>query len=343
MGALALAVLLSVPAFSQQASSAAPAVTLAAVGDIRLSGPVGDIIKKSGIKAPAAEVKHLLAGDIVFGNLETAMTDRGDKTVKKFNFRSPRKNLAMLKDAGFTILNIANNHVWDYGQEGFEDTLAALRKYEFPYIGGGKDLEEAEATQVVEINGLKIGFLGFTSTFPQEGWAKKNKPGVNYAKFEKVADVVAAGKKECDVLVVSFHGGTEIAEYPNDIQKSFAHAAVSAGADLVLGHHPHVLQPVEVYQGRPILYSLGNFFFVSPSTATKATAIAKVQLTNAGVSLIEFVPVDTNAGTPVPAGPERAHEVFEKLDRLGALTQNPRRFRVSGLTPGIDDRGKPFQ
>src|SRR5205823_5472862 len=120
---------------------------------------------------------------------------------------------------------------------------------------------------------------------------------------------------------------TEIAEYPNDIQKSFAHAAVSAGADLVLGHHPHVLQPVEIYQDKPILYSLGNFFFVSPSTATKATVIAKIELGEKGVSRIEFQPIDTNAGTPI-AAPSKAQEVFEKLDRLGALTQYPQRLQV---------------
>ena len=331
MGALAFLAPLCLAAFGQQASTAAPRVTLSAVGDIRLNGPVGDIIRRSGMKAPSIGVKDLLEADIVFGNLETSVTDRGEKTPKTWNFRAPSKNLKALQEAGFTLLNIANNHVWDYGEQGFTDTLAALKKYDFPYIGGGKNLEDVDTPRVIEAGGLRVGFLGFTSTFPKEAWAKKKKPGVNYSDFERFPGAIAAAKRRCDVLVVSFHGGTEIAEYPNQIQKDFAHLAVSAGADLVLGHHPHVLQPVEVYKDKPILYSLGNFFFVSPSTATRTTVIVKAELTPQGVTRLDFVPVDTNWGSPKAADPDGAKTAFAALDRLGALTEHPERFRMVGL------------
>jgi poly-gamma-glutamate synthesis protein (capsule biosynthesis protein) len=331
MGVLALLAVFAVGAVSAQeisSSTARPEVTLSAVGDIRLNGPVGDIIRAHGAQAPVAAIKDLLSADIVFGNLETSVTKRGTKTPKTWNFRSPPQNLKALDEGGFTMVNLANNHVWDYGEVGFRDTLSAVKKAGFLYIGGGKNLAEVSKPNIVEINGIKVGFLGFTSTFPMEAWARKNKPGVNYSDFDKFPAVIAAAKRECDVLVVSFHGGTELAEEPNQIQKDFMHLAVTAGADLILGHHPHVLQAVEVYKDKPILYSLGNFLFVSPAPATRPTVIAKITLNAQGVSRIDFVPVDTNWGTPKPVSGEEAKAVFQALDRQGALTQFPQRFKV---------------
>jgi len=333
MGALALlAAFWLAPTCAQDASTAAAQVTIAAVGDIRLNGPVGDIIRSSGMKAPSAGVRNLLKADIVFGNLETSVTSRGTKTAKTWNFRSPPANLKALKEAGFTILNLANNHVWDYGKEGFVDTLAAVKKHGFLYIGGGKDQAEAEKLRVIKAGGLRIGFIGYTSTFPEEGWAKKGKPGVNYADFDRLPAVISAAKRNCDILVASFHGGTELSEQANQIQEDFAHLAITAGADLVLGHHPHVLQPVEIYKDKPIIYSLGNFFFVSPAPETQITVIARIAINEHGVSGIEFIPVDTNGGRPKAADHEGAKAAFEALNRLGALTQYPDRFKVDGLS-----------
>jgi gamma-polyglutamate biosynthesis protein CapA len=142
---------------------------------------------------------------------------------------------------------------------------------------------------------------------------------VAYSDFKRIPGIVGAAKKKCDVLIVLFHGGTELAEDPNDIQKSVAHAAVDAGADLFLGHHPHVVQPVEVYKGKAIVYSLGNFLFVSPTPTTRPTVIARVAVTKEGVRRLEFVPYDTNWGQPIPAS---AGTVRPALDKLGALSQN---------------------
>lgn len=324
---LFLAAASAAPSVSTTAVTAS--VTLAAVGDIRLDGPVGRLIERYGPKSPVAGVAEALDADIVFGNLECAVTKRGEKRAKTWNFRAPPKNLAALDKAGFDILNLANNHSMDYGTEGFLDTLAAVKKNGFLYIGGGKNLAEAEKLRIVEEGGLKIGFLGFTSTFPKEAWARKNRPGVNYSDFDRFPAVIRAAREKCDVLVVSFHGGTELAEEPNDIQKAFGRMAVEAGADLVLGHHPHVLQAVEVYKGKPILYSLGNFLFVSPDPSTRFTVIAKATLTREGVSRIDFVPVDTNWGSLKVAGEEGKKAAYEALNRLGALAQYPERFGLS--------------
>lgn len=311
-----------------------PEVVLAAVGDIRLDGPVAEAARKAGPAGPAAAVKDLLDADIVFGNLEEPLTSRGTKTTKTWNFRAKPAQLKILKDAGFTVLNIANNHVWDYGREGFEDTLKALEKGGWDFVGGGRDRAAAEQVRTFETDdGLIVGIVGLTSTHPEAGWAGKAKPGVAYSDFDRMKDIVGRAKKECDVLVVSFHGGTELAEDPNEIQKAVAHAAVDAGADLFIGHHPHVLQPVELYKGKPVLYSIGNFLFVSPTPTTHASVVARIRLGRDGVRAVDLHPIDTNYGRPKPASPELAAAAKASLDRLGALTARPDLLRFTEDPP----------
>lgn len=308
--------------FAACAAAAEPVVTLSAVGDIRLDGPIA-AVAMDGASSPTKSVKTLLDAQIVFGNLEEPLTKRGTKTTKTWNYRSDPKLLEIVKTAGFNLLNIANNHVWDYGRQGFLDTIKALTDGGWSFIGGGKDRASAEKVHLVEFEGLTVGFLGMTSTHPEQGWAKANKPGVFYSDFGRLNDVVRKARNECDVLVVSFHGGTELAEYPNDIQKAVAHAVIDAGADLFLGHHPHVIQPVEVYKDKPVLYSLGNFLFVSPTPTTRPSVIVRATLAKDGVRRLEFIPIDTNWGRPKPASAEVASAVRQALDRLGALEARP--------------------
>lgn len=319
MAALALLLALAVSAAEPD-----PTVTLSAVGDIRLDGPIAAIAKSDGPDAPTAKVKALLAADIVFGNLETPVTTRGTKTPKTWNFRARPELLPILRAAGFTVLNIANNHVWDYGREGFEDTLKHLSKGPWAFIGGGDNRDEAEEVRVIEKNGLKIGFVGLTSTHPEEAWARDSKPGIAYSNFGRLPGIVARAKKQCDVLVVSFHGGTELAEDANEIQKAVAHAVIDAGADLFLGHHPHVLQAVELRGGKPILYSLGNFLFVSPTPTTRPTVVARFVLGREGVRRLELIPVDGNYGRLRPADAEVTEAARAALDRLGAFAADSR-------------------
>jgi len=322
-----------VPAASAVAASTSAVeetvVTMTAVGDVRLDGPVAAIAKKDGDAAPSRAVKSLLAADIEFANLETPVTARGAKTPKTWNFRAKPAHLKIAKAAGFTVLNIANNHVWDYGRDGFLDTLAALEKGEWTYVGGGRDRAAAEKVRLFEFEGLTVGIVGLTSTHPEAAWAGRDKPGVAYSDFARMKEIVGRAKKECDVLVVSFHGGTELADDPNEIQKAVAHAAIEGGADLFLGHHPHVLQPIELYKGKPILYSLGNFLFVSPTPATRATVIARFRLAKDGVRAIELTPLDTNYGRPKPASPALAAAAKAALNRLGALDARPDLIRVT--------------
>jgi poly-gamma-glutamate capsule biosynthesis protein CapA/YwtB (metallophosphatase superfamily) len=314
-------------------------VTLSAVGDIRLSGPIADIAREGGPGAPSKAVKDLLAADIEFANLETPITERGDKTPKKWNFRSKARDLRIVRAAGITVVNIANNHVWDYGRDGFMDTLRSLEKDGWTYVGGGRDRAAAEEVRLFEFEGLTVGIVGLTSTHPEAGWAGEAKPGVAYSDFDRMAGIVGRAKARCDVLVVSFHGGTELADDANEIQKAVAHAAIDAGADLFLGHHPHVLQPVELYKGKPILYSLGNFLFVSPTPTTRPEVIVRARLAKDGVRRLDLIPLDGNWGRPKPASPEIAAAARAALDRLGALEARPDLIRF-GPVDGTAEAAK---
>ncbi|MDD5629335.1 MAG: CapA family protein [Elusimicrobia bacterium] len=328
---------LACPAAAQVAPSTAPVevlpstATLAAVGDIRLDGPVGRIIAREGAAAPTAAVRDLLQADIVLGNLECPMTQRGTRARgKTWTFRAPASRLAALKAAGFNLIHIANNHVMDYGPGGLRDTLAALKAEGLPSVGAGRDRDEAEKPYFAAAGGLRVGVMGFTSTFPESAWAGPRRPGVAFSGSDRAGRLIREARSACDVLVVVFHGGTERADEPNEVQKAFAHWAIDSGADAFIGHHPHVVQPVELYRGRPVLYSLGNFLFVSPTPSTRLSVVARLKLSAAGVAGIDFLPLDTNWGRPLPATAAQSAELGRVLDRYGALSSQPQRYRLVG-------------
>lgn len=306
-----------------------PTLLLSAVGDIRLDGPVGAAFRTRGAEAPTRAVRSALAADVALGNLECSITRRGTAADKKWTFRAPPENAAVLKAAGFTVLTLANNHVMDYGPDGLEDTLAAVDRLGILRVGAGLDAAAARRPVVVEKNGVRVGILGLTSTIPDYMWAGKAKPGTAYSDIARLPAWIAELRKSCHAVVVAFHGGTELAEEPNEVQRAFGRAAVDAGADAVIGHHPHVVQALEVYKGKPILHSVGNFLFVSPTPSTRWAVIARLRISASGVESIDFVPVDTHQGGIVlPAPPEGVEAVRALLDREGALTADPGRFRV---------------
>ncbi len=267
-------------------------ISIAAVGDIMLGSHVIHYLKKYGANYPFDSTSIILkAADLAIGNLEAPFATKGVKFEKKFNFKVPPKYATGLVDAGFNVLNLANNHTMDYGVEALISTLHTLDSLNLPYSGAGMNKEQALKPAILEHNGIKVAFIGCSLTFPAEFWAAKNSPGTYSPQETELVTMIKHCEEVADYTVVSFHWGGEGRITPKQYQKEFAHLSVDAGADLIIGHHPHVLQGVELYRNRLIVYSLGNFAFGSYTRRSKDSAILKVYLTRNGLLYARLIPI----------------------------------------------------
>lgn len=289
--ALLLAACVSTPPASD---SEHPAVGIALVGDIMLGGTASEFVERYGYDYPFEYVAAELArGDVIFGNLEGPLTVRGEAVDKQFAFRTPPDKVApALARAGFDVLSLANNHSLDYGPRGLFDTLAALEDAGLKAAGAGADSAAARAPVVVSANGLDVGFLAYSNTFPASFWATAERPGTAFGYAQHIHADVTQLRERVDVVVVSFHWGQEANTALREYQPRLARVAIDAGADIVAGHHPHILQGVEYYEGGVIFYSLGNFTFGSYSERARSSVIAHVLAGPGGVREVELVPIN---------------------------------------------------
>ena len=241
-----------------------PPITLVAVGDVMLSRYVARVAREQNDPGyPLAQVKWLLqSSDITLGNLENPLTPGREIKVPEMVLRADPEMAPALKDAGFTVLSLANNHMGDFGHQGVLDTLHHLTAAGITPVGAGENEASAYAPGFVTVQGTTFAFLGFCSeVFLPPGHGAADHPGVALIQREKMAAAIADAAEKADFVVVALHAGTEYAPAPDDTQVKAARQAVDAGADLVIGSHPHVIQPHEVYRGKLIYYSLGNFVF----------------------------------------------------------------------------------
>ncbi len=282
-------------------------ITLAAVGDVMMARSVGGLIESDGPSVVFAGVREKLrSADITVANLETAIGDTGAPQAKSYRFRSPPAAAEALRDGGIDVVSLANNHSLDYGAEALLQTLALLREREIAAVGAGEDAAAAQRPQSVTAGGLRLAFLGFVET-PGEGpgyqrstWeAAEGRPGVAWASTEAIAAAVKAAAVDADVVIVLLHNGVEGSAVPSQSQRTYAQAAIDAGAALVLGSHPHVLQPVERYGNGVIVFSLGNFAFDGFDGASNTSAIFEAVLTADGVESWSLAPVTIVNGLPV--------------------------------------------
>ena len=315
-------------------ASPRPEVTLVAAGDVMLGRTIGEGIARHGPEWPLAPVAGVLrSADIAFVNLESPLTARGVPADKDFVFRGPPAGALGLARAGVDIVSLANNHVLDYGLEGLTDTMQALSEAGVSYAGAGADEAAARSAAIIERNGLRVAFLAYVNTPPDSvsGFdasstrATPDRAGVAWLLPETVAADVTAARQRADLVIVSMHTGTEYEDSPTELQEAAAHAAIDAGATLVLGGHPHVLQGIERYKGGLIIYSLGNFVFdfdnvdyAHPGLPSALSAMLRVRMTAAGVLDCEIVPVAIAKadGRPHLAGAAEAPAVLERVSRL---------------------------
>lgn len=234
---------------------------------------VGDMMLTRGVKSSVdnnfggdynklfENLSELKDSDILFANLEGDVSDVGNNVGSKYSFRMDPSVLPVVKEAGFDIVSFANNHVGDWNISAFKDTLSRLEENGILKTGAGINKIDASSPTIIEKNGVKFGFLGFSDVGPNWIEAKEDTPGILLASDPNLKTIIANAKTKCDVLIVSFHWGVEYKTVHNTHQEELAHAAIDSGADMIIGHHPHVMQDIGEYKDKPIVYSLGNFIF----------------------------------------------------------------------------------
>lgn len=296
------------------------AVTISFAGDVMFAGKVGELLGKQGYGYPYGALNGLFQiDDLSIVNLETPVTTRGTAANKTYVYQSSPQALGPLKAAGIDAVNLANNHTLDKGEQGLLDTLNNLNKAGIPYVGAGKNASEAYSAQYFKRNGVTIALLGFTRVMPEASWAAgKNKPGVASAySLDAAVQAIAAAKKKADIVAVVVHWGQERVDNYSELQQSMGHSFIDAGADLVIGGHPHVLQGIEPYKGKWIAYSTGNFIFTRSATKTTwESAVFQAKCTTTGQCSMKLVPVDAELGRPVPMNATSSQALLKRMESL---------------------------
>ncbi len=269
-----------------------PRVTLAAVGDVLFARGVGKQITRHGADWLFEPTREIIAGaDIGFCNLECSLSTRGVAQHQKYQFRADPEMAGSLRRAGFDVVSLANNHTMDFGREAMLDTVNSVEKAGLVGVGAGKDRDDAARLRIVEKNGLRIGFLAFTDIWHDGVVRMADRPTVAGVDTDELPDQIKSARKQCDCLVISFHWGVEYMKRPTERQRMIARVCIDNGADAVLGHHPHVLQPTEVYKGKPILYSMGAFAWDAKLFGADNSAIYLIELSRSSARIVGTVPV----------------------------------------------------
>lgn len=278
------------------------------------AGGIGGVLGE-GLRETIAE------SDIFMANLEFPFSERGTQAVdKQFTFRVSPSRVSILQEIGPDIVTVANNHALDYGTDALLDTCDTLDGAGILHVGAGKNMEEAKQPQIIEKNGKKIGFLGVSRVFPTGGWAAgPSHPGM-FSAYDTapVVQEIQKVKKECDYLVVYVHWGIERNTQPEAYQREMGHQYIDAGADLVVGSHPHVLQGIEPYQGKWILYSLGNFVFGS---SIPETMLVQASVDAQGETALSLVPATSSAGYTRELDAGKKATFYQKIQGLSTGVQ----------------------
>jgi poly-gamma-glutamate capsule biosynthesis protein CapA/YwtB (metallophosphatase superfamily) len=279
-----------------------PTIRIVVAGDIMLDCLPGKVIERG--EDPFAPFAKVLAdADYTVGNLECVVATTGNAVKKPYTFRAHPRCIPLLTKH-FDALSIANNHTGDFGDEAFVEQLKLLREAKMPVFGGGHNLAEAHQPLVVDIKGIRVAFLGYNEFKPRSFEAGIDSPGIAWSVDEQVLEDIAKVRKEQkpDLVIPYMHWGWEMETEPNDRQKEFSRKMIDAGADAVIGAHPHCTQGTDVYRDKLIVYSVGNFVFddFEPGIGRRGWVL-RLTLDRKGVRSWETVVADIDdEGTPHP-------------------------------------------
>ena len=307
-----------------QTSDKAKTVSLLFVGDMVLDDLPGKAMEQ-GVDPYLAVSSLFQHADIRVGNLECVIATGGKAVEKNFTFRAHPRSLPILKKY-FDALSIANNHSGDYGPSAFAEMLNFLDEHKIGHFGGGHNLMQAHRPFLIEKNGIKIALLGYDEFMPRSFEANLNTPGVAWSEDDFVVrDIKAAREIDgADIVIPFMHWGWENEMKAGKRQRELARIMIDAGADAVVGAHPHVIQDTEHYRGKPIIYSLGNFMMdaVDNETQTRGWAL-RLHVNKTGVAAwdTQVTKIDPKTGIPVLLADEKS-PCWDKKSGKTTLCEN---------------------
>lgn len=284
-------------------SEADSELTATFVGDLMFGRHVQEVAQEKGYDHLFTQVSPIFEqADYVSGNFENPVIDGDEddyeKLDKQIHLYSEPEAVHALKRNNFTLLNLANNHLMDYGVEGLNDTLNTMNDEEMPHVGAGEDVNDAIEIDYQEKNGVTIATLGYTDALVEGFSALGYRPGVARAIPRNIFPKIEEADENADLVFVNIHWGAEYDSDPHPDQRELGRAMIDVGADAIIGHHSHVLSEIEQYNDGVIFYGLGNFIFDQGWSKTKDSAIVQYDLKEDGTGQFEVYPVRIRGAQP---------------------------------------------
>lgn len=292
-------------------------VSFCAVGDILLDRGIRRSILAENADYPFEHISGFINEfDLAFCNLECPVSATGKSTGKIYCFKADTAFFSGVQNAGFNLFSIANNHIIDWGEKACLDTREFIEAKKLFTFGAGKDQNEALEPLLIKMNGLIFALYASVGIPLKNMIWPMSKPGPAQATLEQLVERIQLIRKNVDFIIISMHWGTEYEPIPRDHQKTWAHALIDAGADLIIGHHPHVLQSIEVYKKRIILYSLGNFVFDQHKLYQRQSGIFSCVFKNGRIDSACFYPVLVNNFQPELVQDTSFEVIAQKLNKI---------------------------
>lgn len=293
-------------------------VTLAFTGDILLSTYVLNNYDREGITGVLSEklLSEMQNADITMANEEFPFSTRGTQAEdKQFTFRVNPSYVTAFTDMGIDVVTLANNHALDFGREALSDSFDTLDGAGIPYVGAGDTKERAAQPFIVEMEQKTFGFLAASRVIPVVEWNIENSQPGMLCTYDSAAlcEAIRDTKEQCDYVVVYVHWGIERENTPQEYQRQLAKNYIDAGADLVIGAHPHVLQGIEYYNGKPIVYSLGNFIF---NQEIGSTVLLKATITPENETSLQLIPAYASGAKTQEMSEEKASELYQFMESI---------------------------
>jgi hypothetical protein len=303
-------------------SADAPPLTLGIGGDVTFGLAVADIIALQGDDYPWSDVSTLFGDyDLSVVNLEGPLCQGATPVsdISDLDMRGEASCALPMAAAGVDAVCLANDHIMDYGSSGLEETLNLLRGEGLETFGAGSSGRAAERSLVLDAdNGASVSMLAFCDVAPTSHSAGDDSPGISTSSLESMGDVIGLAAEETPYVVVFMHWGELGSQEITPRQRELAQACVQAGADLVVGCHPHVVQGIEVIEGVPVIYSLGNLVYSSESDEGKNGIFVGCRFSGGELATLEIIPLRVAEARPYPMPQEQAESLLRELDEASS-------------------------